>query len=75
MKKSDVADQIISYLSKKHDTEVEEETELEDIGEDCSFNLMFELAKLFDADDRCDGDEIGDYASVWNCIDAVYDIL
>lgn len=70
-----VAEKIITYLSEKHSCPVDEDTDLDDIGEDCDFSLMFELAKLFGVDDRCDGDEIGKYANVGHAITAIESIL
>lgn len=75
MNRIQIESKIIEHLSQKHGVEVTEDTELDDIGETCDFTLMFELAELFGADDRCDGDEIGEFASVRNAVDAIESIL
>lgn len=74
--KAQVSDKILEHLRNKHnDKSINEDSDLEEIGEDCDFTLMFELCELFSADERCDGSEIGKYASVWNAIDAFWDCI
>lgn len=75
MTDNEVEKKIIAYLSDKHGITVDVDTYLDDIGEDCDFTLMFELAKLFGRDEYCNGDEIGKYATVGNAVDAILSIL
>ena len=76
MNKAEMSDKIIAYLNEKHERDdIDDEMELEDIGEDDEWTLMFDLCKIFGVDNRCDGDEIGKYASVWNAIDAVWECI
>lgn len=76
MNKATLAEKIVAFLNNKHSRkDIDEDSILEDIGEDCDFSLMFELAKEFNVDDRCDGDEIGEHASVYNAIDAIWGIM
>lgn len=76
MNKAELTMKIIDYLKEKHSRpDIDEETRLDEIDEDCDFSLMFELCALFKCDDRCDGDEIGEYAAVYNAIDAVWECI
>tara|TARA_R110000851_G_scaffold226491_3_gene379384 strand:+ start:773 stop:1006 length:234 start_codon:yes stop_codon:yes gene_type:complete len=74
--KAQVSDKILKHLRDKHnDQSIGEESDLEDIGEDCDFSLMFELCRIFSTDERCDGSEIGKCAQVWSAIDAVWETI
>lgn len=76
MTHEDLTIEIITYLERKHCIDIEDEyVELEAIGEDDDTKLMFELAKEFDVHDKCDGDEIGEYASIWNAVNAIYELM
>lgn len=75
MDREEIAETVISHLAQKHNCEVNEDTYLDDIGEDCHFSLTFELAALFGRDEYCDGDEIGEHATVGHAIDAMENLM
>lgn len=75
--KADLCAQVIAYLEKKHSITIgdDEEMTLEDVGEDCLFTFLFEVAGHFGVDDRIDGDELNDGDRIYHAIDAIWEII
>lgn len=72
-----LGEEIIAYLEKKHSIKIgnDDEIELGDIGEDCDFSLMFELAEIYGVADLCEGGEIGKYAAIHHAVTAIWELL